>query len=133
VSTPPPARQFTRFLIAGGLAAGVNYGSRFIFSIWLSFPAAILLAYCMGMVSAFLLMRRFVFDAHGRDLGAQVLKFLIVNVFAAAQTLLVSLLLVRWVLPLLSVTWQPEALAHAAGVAVPVLSSFVLHKRATFR
>jgi len=56
----------------------------------------------------------------------------VVNGLAIAQTLVVSLVLARWVLPWLGVTWQVEALAHAAGVAVPVLSSFVLHKRATF-
>jgi len=127
-----PAGQFTRFVLAGGVAAAANYGSRFAFSLWFSYPLAIVLAYGVGMLTAFVLMRRYVFQAHGRDLLRQVLTFIVVNGLAIAQTLVVSLVLARWVLPWLGVTWQVEALAHAAGVAVPVLSSFVLHKRATF-
>lgn len=125
-------RRFLRFLLAGGLAAGANYGSRFAFSAWVSFPVAIVLAYCVGMLTAFLLMRRYVFDAHGRDLAPQAAKFVLVNVLAVLQTLAVSLLLARWVLPLLGMDRYAEALAHAAGVAVPVFTSYVLHKHATF-
>ena len=127
-----PARQFTRFLVAGGLAAVANYGSRFAFSFWFSYAVAIVLAYGVGMVTAFLLMRRYVFQAQRRNLSRQLIRFGLVNSLAIAQTLAVSLLLVRWVLPWIGITWQVDALAHAAGVAVPILSSFVLHKRATF-
>jgi putative flippase GtrA len=125
-------RQFPRFLAAGGLAAGANYGSRFVFSAWFGFATAIVLAYGVGMLTAFVLMRRYVFDAHGRALLPQAVKFALVNALAVLQTLAVSLLLARWALPALGLSWQVEALAHAAGVVAPVFTSFVLHRRATF-
>lgn len=126
-------RQPVLFVLAGGIAAAANYGSRFVFSLWFSYPVAIVFAYGVGMITAFLLMRRFVFNAHGRDLLPQVVKFVLVNLLAVVQTLVVSLLLSHWLLPLLGWTWQVEAVAHAVGVAVPVFTSYVLHKRATFR
>jgi putative flippase GtrA len=126
------AARFARFLLAGGLAAAANFGSRFLFSRVVDFAAAIVLAYAVGMAVAFLLMRRYVFDAHRRDFRPQALKFFAVNLLAVAQTLLVSLVLARWVLPALGWQWQTEAVAHAAGVAVPLASSFILHQRTTF-
>ena len=127
------ARQFALFLAAGGVAAGANYSSRFWFSQRFDYSSAIVMAYGVGMLTAFVLMRRYVFDAHGRDLLPQIFKFVLVNVLAVLQTLAVSLLLARWLLPALGVNWQAEALAHAVGVAVPVFTSYILHRRATFR
>ena len=132
MSSTRPALEFTRFLLAGGLGAIANYGSRFLFSLKFNYPVSIVLAYCVGMLTAFLLMRRYVFEAHRRRLAPQIWKFLLVNGLAVLQTLIVSLLLARWALPALGVVWQVEALAHAVGVGVPVFTSFILHKRATF-
>lgn len=128
-----PSPRFGLFLLAGGVAAAANYASRFAFSLWFAFPAAIALAYCVGMVTAFVLMRRYVFQAHGRDLAPQIVKFALVNALALLQTMAVSLVLARWVLPSVGITDRAEALAHAVGVAFPVLTSYVLHKQATFK
>ena len=125
--------QFIRFVAAGGIAAAANYGSRFVFSLWLPYPAAITLAYLVGMTVAFLLMRQFVFAATGQPVLPQVAKFAVVNAFALLQTLLVSLVLARWLLPLLGMTEHVEAVAHLVGVAVPVFTSFVGHRSATFK
>jgi putative flippase GtrA len=133
VSAPVRPQQFPLFVLAGGVAAAANYASRFGFSLWFAFPVAIALAYGVGMVTAFVLMRRYVFEAHGKNVIAQVVKFVLVNAFALLQTMLVSLLLARWVLPSLGITSRVEALAHAAGVAFPVFTSYVLHKQATFK
>jgi putative flippase GtrA len=132
MNRPKTSEQFTRFVLAGGVAALANFASRFAFSLAFDYAVAIVLAYGVGMLTAFLLMRRFVFHAHGRDLAAQAVKFILVNLLAVAQTLVVSLALARWVLPALGVDWQVEAIAHAIGVAVPVFTSFLLHRRATF-
>ena len=121
------------FLVAGGLAAAANYASRFLFSLWTSFPAAIVLAYVVGMAVAFVLMRQYVFSARGKALGPQVVKFLAVNALAVLQTLVVSLVLVRWVLPPMGVLTHAEAVAHLVGVAVPIVSSYFGHRMATFR
>jgi putative flippase GtrA len=125
--------QFLRFVVAGGVAAAANYGSRFAFSAWLPYPAAISCAYLIGMAVAFALMRRYVFAAGGQPMLPQVLKFVLVNMFALLQTLVVSLVLARWVLPAMAVTTHAEAIAHLVGVVVPVFTSFIGHRQATFR
>jgi putative flippase GtrA len=127
------ARQFTHFLLAGGIAAAANYGSRFIFSTWFSYPSAIVLAYLVGMVTAFVLMRRHVFGAQDKPMQRQILLFTIVNLFAVLQTLAISLLLARWLLPALGVRSHVEAIAHLAGVIFPIGTSYLGHRYATFR
>lgn len=126
-------RRFGLFLVAGGIAAAANYGSRFGFSLWFSYPVAIVLAYFVGMAVAFALMRQYVFDGRGKAIGPQLLRFVGVNVLAVAQTLIVSLLLARWLLPAAGIVGHAEAIAHAFGVAVPVVTSYFGHRLATFR
>jgi putative flippase GtrA len=127
------AKRVALFLVAGGVAAAANYGSRFIFSLWVTFPVAIVLAYLVGMIVAFVLMRHYVFEGRGKALGPQVWKFTLINILAVAQTLVVSLLLARWLLPWAGVTRHVDAIAHAVGVAVPLVTSYFGHRLATFR
>jgi len=127
------SRQFFHFLVAGGLAACVNFFSRILLNIWMPYSAAIVVAYVFGMVTAFILNRLLVFRDADNALGHQLIWFTAVNVAAVFQTLIVSLLLARIVFPWLDFRWHGETLAHAFGVAVPVLTSFVGHKKLTFR
>ncbi len=124
--------QFSRFLVAGGIAAGTNFGSRFIFSTFLPYSFSIVFAYLVGMVVAFLLMRGHVFDARNGSVLPQIVKFITINALAVLQTLVISLLLASWMSQLVSVD-QSEALAHLIGVLVPVVTSYFGHKYLTFR
>ncbi len=125
--------QFIRFLVAGGIAAGANFGSRFVFSIFFAYGIAVFFAYLVGMLVAFLLMRGHVFNANQGPLTPQVIKFVGVNLVAVLQTLAISLLLARWVLPSVGIEDQAEALGHLVGVLVPVVTSYLGHKFLTFR
>ncbi|WP_049621989.1 GtrA family protein [Frateuria defendens] len=125
--------QFALFILVGGTAAAVNFGSRIIFSLWMGYATAIVLAYLLGMTTAFLLNRLFVFRETTTALHHQATWFVIVNLLAVAQTLLISLFLARWAFPAISWTWRPELCAHAVGVAVPVLTSYIGHKHLSFR
>lgn len=125
--------QFARFLFAGGIAAVANYGSRFLFSRWVDYEQAIVLAYLVGMFVAFTLMRGHVFEAKGKALVPQAAKFVGVNILAVVQTLIISVALARWALPTLGVVNHAEALAHFVGVLVPVVTSYFGHKYLTFR
>lgn len=125
--------QFWRFLLAGGVAAVANYGSRFVFSLWLEYTWAIVLAFTVGMTVGFLLMRAYVFDARGKPVGPQVFKYVLVNLLGLAQTLVISLLMARWLLPAIGVVTQAEAIGHLAGVLAPIATSFFAHRMATFR
>jgi putative flippase GtrA len=122
-----------RFLLAGAAAALVNFGSRIVFNAVLPYEIAIILAYLCGMATAFLLTRQFVFRQSTEGLRHQMFWFVVVNLFALIQTLAVSLLLADIVFPRAAFTWHPETIAHAAGIAVPMFTSYIGHKRLTFR
>ncbi|AIL07787.1 MULTISPECIES: GtrA family protein [Stenotrophomonas] len=133
MNVPLPSSQFIRFLLVGGLAAAVNVGSRILLSHWLPYVTAILLAFCLGLVTAFALNKVFVFNQASNRLHHQVLWFIAVNIAAVGQTLLISLLVARWLLPFLNVDFHNETIAHALGVVVPVITSYIGHKRLSFR
>ena len=142
-TSPPPSaatsrvaaspRQFAKFVAASGLAAAANFGSRLMFSIVLPYAVAITLAYCVGMAIAFALNRMFVFSGSANSLRKQMVFFVLVNLFGLAQTLIVSLVLAHWLLPWLGVTAYVEEIAHAVGIAVPTVSSYLGHKYFSFR
>lgn len=125
--------QFIRFLVAGGIAAGANFGSRFVFSIFFAYGVAVFFAYLVGMLVAFLLMRGHVFNASQGALTLQLIKFVGVNLVAVLQTLAISLMLARWLLPSVGIENKAEALGHLVGVLVPVVTSYLGHKFLTFR
>ncbi|WP_165711244.1 GtrA family protein [Stenotrophomonas maltophilia] len=129
---PTLSRQFILFLVAGGLAAAVNFGSRIVISQWLHYVPAIVIAYCLGMITAFTLNKLFVFGQASNRLHHQVLWFILINLAAVLQTVVISLLLARWLLPALGVDFHNETIAHAVGVAVPVITSYIGHKRFSF-
>jgi putative flippase GtrA len=131
ISTWPPTA--VRFVLAGGAAATVNFISRMLLSVYLPYAPAIVLAFLIGMATAFLLNRRFVFRWATSSLHHQVFWFVTVNLFALLQTLGVSLLLFDFVLPNLGATWHAETIAHAVGIVIPIFTSYLSHKRVTFR
>ncbi|WP_028917604.1 GtrA family protein [Pseudoxanthomonas sp. J35] len=126
-------RQFVLFLIASGTAAAVNFGSRIAFSHWLPYTRAILLAYCLGMMTAFFLNRLLVFRGAANSIHHQVGWFVAVNIAAVLQTLIVSIALAKWILPALELGGATaETIAHAIGVAVPAITSYFGHKHLSF-
>ncbi|QJD99113.1 GtrA family protein [Massilia forsythiae] len=127
------SRQFLVFLVTGGLAAAVNFGSRILYNRAMPFSAAIVCAYLTGMVTAFVLARLFVFRASSQSVHHAAGWFVLVNLLAVAQTWAVSMILLDWVLPWLGVTRHAREIAHGVGVVVPVFSSYLGHKHFTFR
>jgi putative flippase GtrA len=126
-------RQFWRFLVAGSAAAAANFGSRFLFSLWIRYEWAIVLAFMVGLTVGFLLMRGYVFNARDKPLGRQVAIYAAVNFLALLQTLLVSIELARWAMPFAGTVPRAEALAHFAGVLVPIVTSYFGHRMVTFK
>lgn len=125
--------QFFKFLIAGGTAAAANFFSRMFFSIWLPYTVAIIAAYIVGMITAFFLNRMFVFRHATNSMRHQAVWFIAVNLAAVTQTVAISLLLARYILPTLGLHQHVETIAHAFGVAVPVITSYMGHSRLSFR
>ncbi|MDC8011098.1 GtrA family protein [Tahibacter soli] len=125
--------QFFKFVAVSGVAAATNFFSRMLFSLVAPYPVAIVLAYCLGMTVAFSLNRWLVFSESTNSLRKQMVFFVLVNLFGLAQTLVVSLVLAHWLLPWLGVTTYVEEIAHAVGIAVPTVSSYLGHKYLSFR
>lgn len=111
----------------------VNFGSRILFSRWMGYSTAILLAYLVGMTTAFLLARQFVFKDGKQALHHSAMYFVLVNAVAVLQTWAVSVGLATWVLPALGMTRFVPEVAHAVGVGVPVFTSYLGHKHFSFR
>nr|WP_314544897.1 GtrA family protein [uncultured Massilia sp.] len=127
------SRQFLAFLLTGGFAASVNFGTRILYNLVMPFSAAIICAYVTGMVTAFVLNRLFVFRDSTQATHQMVVWFVLVNVVAVAQTWTVSMLMLKWGLPALGVTDFTHEIAHAVGIVVPVFSSYLGHKHFSFR
>jgi putative flippase GtrA len=127
------SRQFLIFLLTGGTAAAVNFGSRIVYSKWLGFSTSVILAYITGMITAFVLAKLFVFKESQQSVQRAAIFFILVNVVAALQTWLISMGLAYYLLPSLGFTVFVKEIAHATGVVVPVFTSYLGHKHWSFR
>ncbi len=125
-------RQFLGFVVTGGLAACVNFGSRMVYNRWLDFSSSVVLAYLTGMVTAFILARLFVFRDGSQSVQKSAAIFALVNVVAVLQTWGISMAL-YYLLPFVGVDSHVPEIAHAVGVMVPVFTSYLGHKKYSFR
>ena len=121
-------------MVSGAIAAACNVAMRALLSLVVSYEVAIVLAYGVGMIVAFFLMRAFVFQPATRSTkGAEMARFSVVNLLGLGQTLLVSEVVVRWAAPAVGVTHQAELIGHGLGVGAPIVTSFFGHKYFSFR
>lgn len=127
------SRRFVKFLVAGGVAAIANFGSRIGLSHWMAYVPAIISAYVIGMITAFLLNRAFVFDGATNSLRNQIGWFTLVNAVAVTQTIVISVLLADYAFPATGVITHRETIAHGIGVVIPVITSYLGHKHLSFK
>ena len=127
------AKQFLIFLITGATAAAVNFCSRIFYNQLLDFSSAVIVAYLTGMVTAFFLAKIFVFKTSQQSMQRSAMFFILVNLVAVTQTWGISMGLAYYVLPALSINLFVPEIAHAVGVAVPVFTSYIGHKRWSFK
>ena len=125
--------QFGKFLIAGGLAAMANFGSRFAFEPWLGFRGGVVAAYGVGFLTAFILNKLFVFPASGKRLREEMGWFFLFNALAFPVVLGAAIVLNAYVFG----RWLPAKLAesgaHGVAIMLPVFVNFAAHKFVTFR
>jgi putative flippase GtrA len=127
------SHRFTRFLLAGGIAAIVNLTSRFILNRWMSFEAAVAVAYLFGLVTAYTLTKLFVFDKSGHAITTEFRRFVIVNLISLTVVWCVSVGLAVYLFPWLGFRWHSDTVAHVIGVASPAVISYYAHRHYTFR
>lgn len=124
--------EFRRFVAVGGIAAAANVGSRMLFGLWLAYLPSIVLAFFVGLSTAFGLNRAWVFARSGKHWANEASWFTAVNLLGLLQTVIISLLLARYVLPLLGQKHGVDTTAHAVGVVVPIVTSYFGHKYLSF-
>lgn len=126
------SKEFIRFVVVGGFAAGINFSSRIFFSLYFSFSLAVILAYCVGMLTAYLLSKFFVFSASKHHAAKEAVYFIVVNMVAIMQTWGISMLLYYNVFYWLQFNYYNQEIAHLIGIMFPVFSSYLGHKYFTF-
>ena len=127
------SRQFGLFIVAGGIAAVVHWGSRIWLNQFVEFRVALVLAYAIGIATAFALNKLMVFPESGRQLRAEINYFVFFNLAAFPLVWGASVLLADYALPGLGMNWHVREIAHASAIALPLVLNFYLHKFITFR
>lgn len=126
------SEQLLKFLVTGGIAAAVNLASRYVLNRVMTFEVAVVIAYLLGMTTAYVLARWFVFDASGRTVGDEFRRFAIVNLFALVLVWSISVGLARSAFPAIGFTWHADDIAHLIGVLAPAITSYFGHRWYTF-
>lgn len=125
--------EFLKFLVVSGFAAVVNFVSRIIIDIFTSYGIAIVLAYLVGMVTAFALNKLFVFQKGKKHSAKQFMIFTLVNIAAILQTLVISILLRDYFFPYIGFNFHTDEVAHIIGLGVPAFTSYLGHKYFSFK
>ncbi len=132
--SPALRREALRFLAVGVVAAAANFGSRFAFSLVAPFASAVVLAFFVGLTTAFVLNRSFVFvRSEPTPWAGQAVRFTIVNLAGLVLTLAISVWLAGTLLPAVGIERGREAIAHFCGIGATVATSYAAHKWWTFR
>ena len=126
-------RQFLVFLLTGGTAAAINFGSRILYNNWMNFSSAILFAYLTGMIAAFFLTKLFVFKQSKQSVKRSVFYFILVNIIAACQTWSISITLANYVLPFIGLRFFIQEISHGTGLIIPVFTIYIGHKHFSFK
>jgi len=127
------SQQFLHFLIAGSIAAGVNFSIGFLLSGLLPIYGDIVVGYLAGMLTAFFLFERKVFGEHGESRRKSVKMFILVNILGLLQTWLVFALLKDYLFPQMDYDFYAAETARAVAIIIPMFSSFFGHKFFTFK
>ncbi len=125
-------KEFIKFIGFNSLGAMVNFGSRIAFNLFANYAVSVVLAYFMGMATAFFLDKAFVFKQAANKTSRQMVGFAIINVLSLGQTLLFSWLFRSVVFPGIGFAFYPDAVAHLIGIIIPVFTSFLGHKYFSF-
>lgn len=125
--------QFVRFIAVGGIAVLLHWLSRFVFNSFMSYGWAIVMAYAIGMIVAFVLNRIYVFPLSEQSVNFEVFFFFLVNIAAFPLVWAAAYVVGEWVL----VKYMPQqlafAVAHGFAITLPVFANYALHKLITFR
>ena len=124
--------QFILFLLTGGFSAIINLTSRIIISNFLRFEVSVLIAYFIGMLTAFFLAKKYVFLNIKKSDKKSFPIFALVNFVAILQTFLISKYIRIWLINISDNLIFIDFISHLCGVIFPIFTSFYGHKYITF-
>ena len=126
--------KFLRYIISGSTATVVNLAVVWLARQLTDYSVAVSVGAIAGAATTYLLTKNFVFNATKRALDhAEIIRFLLVHTIVCIQIWIVSVSLVRWILPAHWDGGLREAIASFIGVGSVVLTGFFLHQHITFR
>lgn len=131
-STGAGGASFAGFLLVGIASAVCNLASRYGFQWFWSYELALIGANTVGVVTAFLMNRWWVFAPTGKPLAFELMRFVLVNLVGIAVSWITAVALYRWAMPLIGFHWHAELVAHAIGIIVPVVPNYLAHRSWTF-
>ena len=121
-----------RFLVAGALAAAVNWLARFPLELIMPFALAVLGALAVGMTCGFLLYDRWVFPGSARPIAAKIRGFIAVNVATQVVMFVLSVALREAALRAGIAPLPAGAGAHMLGIGAGAIVSYLGHRSLTF-
>jgi putative flippase GtrA len=124
--------MFGGFILVGIASTLCNLGSRYLFQRFSSYEVALAGANTIGVLSAYFLNRWLVFKPRDTSMPGELARFALINLAGIVVSWLTSVFLYRQVFPVLGFSWQPDLVAHALGIAVPVIPNYWAHRHWTF-
>lgn len=126
-------QEFVKFFLVSLFAAVVNFGSRIFFSTFMGYVLAVVLAFCCGVITAFVGNKHLVFKRGKEKTIKQFYIFLLINIGGLLQTLIVSLLFKNLVFPAFHFAYHTEEISHLIGIGIPVFTNYFAHKYFSFK
>ncbi len=126
------AKRVFLFLFVGGFAALINWLCRILFSNWMIFELAVFLAYIVGMIIGYIGYRFLVFQASNSSVQAEIMRFILVNIFSGIIVIITASILVRFILPALGLPYYIDEIGHAIAIAIGAFINYFAHAYITF-
>lgn len=125
-------KQFLAFITVGAVAAFLHWLARYGLSFFLPFPAAVALAYGVGITIAFILNSFFIFPISDKPRHLQIRDFILVNLAFLPVVWLTAVFLSQW-LKSVGMINHSEDLAHALAIPIPMFATFLIYKFFAFK
>ena len=119
--------QFLTFLFVGGFAASVNWIARHVLESVMPVATALLVAFFIGMATAFGLNKKLVFPKSNIPIATQARRFVLINL-SFLPVVWGSTLALVFLMESRGVQEHVSDIAHGIALSLPMLATFLLYK-----
>lgn len=130
------SKQILRFLISGGIAALVNFCSRFFFQLFFTYTLSIALSFSLGSVISFLLNKNFTFRSYDEKTAVQLVKFMLATVFGVILATFIVFIQIT-LFGFLGITFitekEMELIVHIITIGIITIYSYLVMKYFAFK